>query len=52
MGTTVEIELHIDVDSRLNVAEAHEIATRVQRAVESVEEVSRAFIHVEPLEAT
>jgi cation diffusion facilitator family transporter len=52
VGTTVEIELHIDVDSRLNVAEAHEIATRVQRAVESMEEVSRAFIHVEPLEAT
>jgi cation diffusion facilitator family transporter len=52
VGTTVEIELHIDVDSRLNVAEAHEIATCVQRAVESMEEVSRAFIHVEPLEAT
>jgi cation diffusion facilitator family transporter len=50
VGTSVEIELHIDVDSRLNVAEAHEIATHVQRAVESMGEVSRAFIHVEPLE--
>ena len=52
VGTMVEIELHIDVDSRLSVGEAHEIATRVQHAVEAVDEVSRAFIHVEPLEAS
>ncbi len=52
VGTTVEIEVHIDVDKALNVAEAHEIAMKVQHAIEGVDEVSRAFIHVEPLEAS
>lgn len=51
VGTTLEIEMHIDVDSRLNISEAHDIATRVQHAVETMDEVSRAFIHVEPLVA-
>ncbi len=52
VGTTVQVEVHIDVDSRLNVAEAHEIATRVRDRIEEIEEISRAFLHVDPMEAT
>jgi cation diffusion facilitator family transporter len=50
VGTTVEIEIHINVESRLNVEEAHAIGKQVQRAIEQTEEISRAFIHIDPLE--
>ncbi len=50
VGTVVEIEVHIDVDRSLSIEEAHAIGKRVQRAIEDLEEVSRAFIHIDPLE--
>jgi cation diffusion facilitator family transporter len=50
VGTTVEIEVHVNVDSRLNVEEAHAIGKKVQWAIEAMEDISRAFIHIDPLE--
>lgn len=52
VGTTVEIEVHIDVDKRLSIEDAHGIGKKVQWAIEDMEEISRAFIHIDPLEAT
>ena len=52
VGTGVQIEVHIDVDSRLSVTEAHDIAVRVRGEIQAMEEVSRAFIHVDPMEAS
>jgi cation diffusion facilitator family transporter len=52
VGTSVEIEVHIDVDNRLSVTEAHDIATLVRDEIEGMEEVSRAFIHVDPMESS
>ncbi len=52
VGTTVEIELHINVDKRITIEEAHAIGKKVQWAIEDMEEISRAFIHIDPLEAT
>ena len=50
VGTSVEIELHIDVDRRITIDEAHTIGKKVQRAIEEIEEISRVFIHIDPLE--
>jgi len=52
VGTTVEIELHINVDRRITIEDAHGIGKRVQWAIEDMEEISRAFIHIDPLEAS
>ena len=52
VGTSVEIEVHIDVDSRITIEEAHTIGKRVQDAIESLDEVSRAFIHIDPHEVS
>jgi len=52
VGTTVEIEVHVNVDKRLNIEEAHAIGKKVQGAIESMGDVSRAFIHIDPLEAS
>jgi cation diffusion facilitator family transporter len=50
VGTSVEIEVHIDVDSRLTIQEAHAIGKKVQDAIEDLDEISRAFIHIDPVE--
>ena len=50
VGTAVEIEVHINVDRRLTIEHAHEIGKKVQLAIEGIEEISRAFIHIDPLE--
>jgi len=52
VGTLVEIELHIDVDRRITIEDAHGIGKKVQGAIEDMEEISRAFIHIDPLEAS
>jgi len=52
VGTSVEIELHINVDRRITIEDAHAIGKKVQWAVEDMEEISRAFIHIDPLEAS
>jgi cation diffusion facilitator family transporter len=51
VGTAVEIEVHINVDRTLSIEEAHGIGKQVQWAIEDMEEISRAFIHIDPLEA-
>lgn len=50
VGTTVEIEVHINVDRHITIEEAHGIGKKVQKAIEDMDEVSRAFIHIDPLE--
>jgi cation diffusion facilitator family transporter len=51
VGTSVEIEVHIDVDKTLTIEEAAAIGEKVQQAIENMVEVSRAFIHIDPLAA-
>jgi cation diffusion facilitator family transporter len=48
VGTSIEVALHVDVDRRLSVEEAHDISERVQREIQDVEEISRAFVHIDP----
>lgn len=50
VGTSVEVAVHVSVDRRLSVEQAHEIGENVQKAIEGVEEISHAFIHIDPLE--
>jgi len=49
VGTDVQIEVHIEVDGRLTIEAAHEIGKRVQQAIEEMDGISRAFIHIDPL---
>ncbi|HUI72104.1 MAG TPA: cation diffusion facilitator family transporter [Spirochaetia bacterium] len=49
VGTAIEVALHVDVDRRLSVEEAHDISEKVQREIEGVDDVSRAFIHIDPI---
>ena len=50
VGTSIHIEVHINVDRELNVEQAHAIGKQVQAAIEGRDGVARAFIHIDPLE--
>ncbi|HEY8418258.1 MAG TPA: cation diffusion facilitator family transporter [Limnochordales bacterium] len=49
VGDRIHVELHIELDLRLSLAEAHAVAVRVRRAVEALELVQEAFIHIDPV---
>jgi len=49
VGTAIEVALHVDVDRRLSVEQANDISEKVQREIEAVDDVSRAFIHIDPV---
>ncbi|RMF06028.1 hypothetical protein D6764_03300 [Candidatus Woesearchaeota archaeon] len=47
-GNKVHAEVHINVSNKLTTPEAHEIGKEVQRKVESIPVVSKAFVHIDP----
>jgi cation diffusion facilitator family transporter len=48
VGPKVRVDMHIDVDGTISLAEAHEISDRVEECVEQLKVVDQAFVHVEP----
>lgn len=49
VGTFVHVELTARVDGLLSTADSHEVAEATRLAVESIENVDRAFVHIEPV---
>ncbi len=49
VGNAVHIEIRVALDGNLQFSRAHDIGTDVQQVVENLEEVNRAFIHVDPV---
>lgn len=49
VGDRIHVELHVELDRDLTLAEAHEIGEAVRRAVEAMELVQEAFIHIDPV---
>ena len=49
VGDVVHVELHIEVDERLSVKDAHEIGIVVRDQVESLPSIQKAFIHIDPI---
>lgn len=48
VGQYIHIEIHIEMDKKLPLDKAHDIGKRVQHAIEDMQEVDRAFIHIDP----
>lgn len=48
VGPKIRVDMHIDVNGDLSLAEAHEISDRVEECVERLKGVERAFVHLEP----
>lgn len=48
-GLQHHVELHVEVDPRITVAEAHDIATDVRQHIREVRpEIADVLVHVEP----
>lgn len=49
VGSYVHVEVHIEVDKKLTTERSHDIGKKVQYAVEILDEVDKAFIHIDPV---
>ncbi len=48
-GPKLVVEMHINVDGDLSLHKAHEICDQATQNLESLPEVDRAYVHVEPI---
>ncbi|HID72007.1 MAG TPA: cation transporter [Thermoplasmata archaeon] len=48
VGHIVNVEIHILLDGELTLKESHAIANKVQKKIEKMDDVNRAFVHVDP----
>jgi cation diffusion facilitator family transporter len=48
VGTFIHVELTARVDGTLSTAASHDVGEAIRAAVESIESVDRAFVHIEP----
>lgn len=51
VGNFLHVEIHIEVDERLAIREAHGIAKAVGQRLERVQDVHVAFVHTDPVSA-
>jgi cation diffusion facilitator family transporter len=48
VGNSIHVELHIEVDRNTSTEISHNIGKKVERAVEKIENIEKAFIHIDP----
>ncbi|PIN98245.1 MAG: hypothetical protein COT90_05220 [Candidatus Diapherotrites archaeon CG10_big_fil_rev_8_21_14_0_10_31_34] len=48
LGVLVQVEIHVVVDETISIQKAHLIGKNVQYSIESMEEIDRVFIHLDP----
>jgi len=48
VGPRLVIDLHINVDGKMTLEEAHSISDEVSKRLEALPEVDRAYVHIEP----
>ena len=49
LGNFIQIEIHIEVDKKLDTEKSHQIAKNVQNMLQEQEIVDYAFVHVDPV---
>jgi cation diffusion facilitator family transporter len=50
VGNRFHIEIHIEVDRALSTQQSHDIGEEVQRSLESLKEINKVFVHIDPVE--
>jgi len=48
-GNLFHIEIHVEVDKDLDTKTSHDIGKAVQREIESIKEVNKVFVHIDPV---
>ena len=49
VGNKFHIEIHIEVDKHTTTQHSHDVGKEVQKAIESIEEIQKAFVHIDPV---
>lgn len=50
VGNYIHVEIHISLDQRLAILQAHDIGKCVQREVENIASIHKAFVHIDPID--
>jgi len=50
VGPQVDVSMHVEVEGKRTLFEAHDIETAVKETVEAIPEVDDVFVHVDPKE--
>ena len=48
VGNVIHVEVHIEVAPEMSTRESHDLGKCVQRAIENLPNINRAFIHIDP----
>ena len=49
VGNYVHVEVHIELDKQINLTKAHDIGKNVQKKLENIPWINKAFIHIDPV---
>ena len=49
VGNKFHIEIHIEVDKHMTTQNSHDVGKEVQKAIESIEEIQKVFVHIDPV---
>ncbi len=49
VGNKFHIEIHIEVDKNMSTEKSHDVGKEVQRSIESIEEIQKVFVHIDPV---
>ncbi len=49
VGDKFHIEIHIEVDKNVSTEVSHDIGVLVKNSIEEIEEIQKAFIHIDPV---
>ena len=49
VGNLVHVEIHVEVDKGLDTKTSHDIGKAVQRDIESMRDVNKVFVHIDPV---
>lgn len=49
VGNYVHVELHIELNKKLSMVKAHNIGKKVEKKIEKIPWVNKAFIHIDPV---
>lgn len=49
VGNFIHVEIHVEVDKDLSTLDSHAIGEEVERSVERVDSIEKAFVHLDPV---
>ncbi len=52
LGNKIQVEVHIILDESISIDKAHSIGKNVQYSIESIKDIERAFIHLDPFKGS